>query len=188
MRKSNILFTGILVTALVFGSLIIFSDSQTGVPPQPNSQNTMTTETDNAMTADEAANQDSLQQEGYAGTVLAGTTTPYLAFEQTDYEKALRENKIIVLNFYADWCPICRAEAQDVNAAFESLDNPDVVGFQVNYNDPSTDANEKALAEQFSIPYQHTKVILVDGQEVLQETAQWNQQQFIDAITTASQQ
>src|SRR3989344_8295342 len=44
---------------------------------------------------------------GYQGELLAGSSSPYLAFTKGDYEKARGENKIIFLDFYADWCPIC---------------------------------------------------------------------------------
>ena len=120
------------------------------------------------------------------GETLAGTTTPYYAFTKAAYEKALKEKKVILLNFYANWCPICRAEAPDVAAAFDALNNPDAVGFRVNFKDTDTDSDEEALAKQFEIPYQHTKVLLVNGKEVSKETAQWNKQQYIDAITNAT--
>lgn len=119
---------------------------------------------------------------GYQGAVLAGNTSPYLEFNKADYEKALAEGKIIVLDFFANWCPICRAEAPHIRAGFDSLTSDKVIGFRVNFNDSDTDENEKALAQEFNIPYQHTKVILVNGQEVKRSGEQWDRETFDQEI------
>jgi thiol-disulfide isomerase/thioredoxin len=108
--------------------------------------------------------------DGYTGQVLAGEKAPFLVFNRQDYEKALNEKKIIVLDFYANWCPECRVEAPELDAGFNALDTDQVIGFRVNFNDPETDQDEKDLAAQFKIPYQHTKVILRDGVEVFRTT------------------
>ena len=86
--------------------------------------------------------------------------------------------KIIVLDFYANWCPICRAEAPELKAGFDSLMTDAVIGFRVNFNDSDTDDDEKALAKQLAIPYQHTKVILKDGKEVLKSGDSWTRDDF----------
>lgn len=119
---------------------------------------------------------------GYKGQVLAGKQTPYIAFTQEDYDKALKEKKIIVLEFYANWCPICRAQEPEVFAAFNSLQAERVVGFRVNYKDTETDANELKLANSLGIPYQHTKVFLVDGKEVKRSGDSWKRSDYINAI------
>lgn len=122
--------------------------------------------------------QQEAKKEGYTGTLLAGSKAPYLAFIKTDYEKAKREGKIIFLDFYANWCPICRAEAPEIQVGFDSLLTDNVVGFRVNYNDSETDDDEKALAKEFGVTYQHTKVILKDRQQVLKDGDQWDRQRF----------
>lgn len=124
----------------------------------------------------------------YAGTVIAGSTTPYLDFVKADYEKAIAEGKVIVLNFYANWCPVCRAETPDIVAGFDSLNNPNVIAFRVNYKDSDTDADEEALAKQFAVPYQHTKVILKDGKQVFKETVQWSRDDLVREVSTAIEQ
>jgi thioredoxin 1 len=121
--------------------------------------------------------------EGYRGNVLAGSTTPFIDFNQADYERALADGKVVVLNFYANWCPICRAEQPEIFEGFNTLQLTNVVGFQVNYKDDQTDSAEKELADQFKIPYQHTKVILVDGQEVFNETIQWDSEDLVSTVT-----
>lgn len=115
---------------------------------------------------------------GYSGEVLAGNSSPYLVFNKADYEKAIAEGKIIFLDFFANWCPICRSESPEIKAGFDGLIRSDVVGFMVNYNDSETDSNEKELAKQFGITYQHTKVVLRDGKEVLKSLDSWDRQTF----------
>lgn len=116
--------------------------------------------------------------EGYSGEVLAGNSAPYLVFNKADYDKAIASGKIVFLDFFANWCPICRAEAPEIKAGFDGLTRSDIVGFRVNYNDSDTDDDEKELAKQFGITYQHTKVILKDGREVFKSLDQWDRETF----------
>ena len=121
------------------------------------------------------------------GEVLAGTTTPFVNFNQKDYQQALRENRDILLYFYANWCPICRVELTRAHAAFTELELPSVVGFRVSYNDNETDDFEENLARQFGIAYQHTKVILKGGQQTLKNGETWGKDRYIEELTKAAQ-
>lgn len=79
-------------------------------------------------------------------------------------------NKRRVLFFYADWCPTCRP----ADTAFIQKANQipqDVAVIRVNYNDTNTDAEEKALATQYQITYQHTFVQIDENSEVV---TKWN--------------
>lgn len=116
--------------------------------------------------------------------ILAGNVATYIEFRQSDYEKALSENKIIFLDFYANWCPICRAEEPEIRAGFDAL-TQEVSGFRVNFKDPETDENEKKLAEQFNVPVQHTKIILKNGQEFSRSSDTWTLEDFNIAINKA---
>ncbi len=124
---------------------------------------------------------------GYSGKVLAGTSSPYIIFNKADYDKALSLGKIVFLDFYANWCPICRSEAPELKAGFDSLTTDKVVGFRVNFKDSDTDSEEKALAKQFEIPYQHTKVILKDGKVVLKDGDSWDKSRFAQEIGKLTQ-
>lgn len=121
------------------------------------------------------------------GEVLAGTVTPFVKFNQEDYDQALRENRIIMLYFSANWCPICKVELSRTRAAFDELQLPNLVGFRVSFNDNETDDFDENLARQFGIAYQHTKVILKDGQQVLKNGDTWGKDRYITELTDVAQ-
>ena len=131
---------------------------------------------------DKKMNKNESMMEGYSGKVLAGKTTPYIDFNKQDYDNALKENKIILLNFYASWCPTCRAEQPNVFAAFDGMNRQDVVGFKVHWRDNEDDESAVALAGQFGVSSQHTKIIIKNGQRVLKAPDSWDKQRYLDEI------
>ena len=141
------------------------------------------------MKAGEMMNEKGMTNEGnmmseYKGKVLAGTEkTKYLEFNKADYDKALKDKKKILLYFYANWCPICKKEQPETFAAFNEMNDPDLIGFRINYRDSDTDADEEALAKEFGVSYQHTKIILRDGQRVLKAPDSWDKQRYLDELT-----
>lgn len=131
------------------------------------------------------SNEEGKRIEGYSGRVLAGSVSPYIEFNKSDYDKVLSSGKVVFLDFYANWCPICRDEAPNLKAGFDSLTTDKVVGFRVNYNDSETDEDEKKLAQKFGITYQHTKVILKEGKEVSKSLESWDKETFLKTINEA---
>jgi thiol-disulfide isomerase/thioredoxin len=106
---------------------------------------------------------------------------------KADYDKALASGKLVTLYFYADWCPLCRAEFPKMESAFNSLMTDGVIGFRVNFKDNFTDADETALAKQFGVAYQHTKVFLKGGSQTLKSPESWNEARYVAEITKALQ-
>ena len=123
--------------------------------------------------------------EGYSGNVLSGNTTLFLDFNKEDYDKALKENKTILLYFYANWCHICKAELPKLHEAFNSLNDEEFIGFRVNYRDSDTDEFEKTLAKSQGITYQHTKVIIKNGERILKAPDSWETERYLEEINKA---
>lgn len=128
--------------------------------------------------------EDSMMEHSYVGKTLAGTTTPYLEFNKNDYMDAIADGKVILLNFYANWCPVCKDEQVEAFDAFNDLDNKNVIGFRVNYKDSDTDDDEVALAKQFGITYQHTKVLLINGTQSLKTLESWSKADYVAQLAT----
>lgn len=122
----------------------------------------------------------------YEGAVLAGTSDQLLDFKKADYDKALTSDNLVVLYFYADWCPVCRAETENsLYPAFNEIDSGKIVGFRVNYNDKDTDSDEKELAREFGVAYQHTKVFVRNGQRILKSPEEWNKDRYLSEMRNA---
>ncbi len=120
----------------------------------------------------------------YSGKLLAGSKAkaPLYDFVKADYDKAVASDKLVVLYFYADWCPICKAEVPKLYEAFNELDTDRAIGFRVNYNDCCDDADEQALARRFGVGYQHTKVLVKNGERVLKAPDTWTKEKYLSEI------
>ena len=102
--------------------------------------------------------------------VLAGTTSKYYRFNKAHYENSIQEGKVVFLDFHANWCPICARENPKILAAFNELDNENIVGYQVHYNDGETNDDDKEIAKKYGVTYQYTKIILDKNDNVALKT------------------
>lgn len=110
---------------------------------------------------------------------------PLLDFNNEAYDLTIKSDKLIVLYFYANWCPICRAEFPKMQGVFNELTTDKVVGFRVNYNDSDTDDRERELAREFGVAYQHTKVFLKNGERLLKSPETWDKERYLSEINKA---
>ena len=109
-------------------------------------------------------------------TVETTTSPRYVEYSKTVLEQSVGMRR--VLFFYASWCSTCRPADADFKKNIDLIP-ADLVLIRVNYNDPETDAEEKALAGQYGITYQHTFVQIDAQGNVLTE---WNGGQFNELI------
>ncbi len=120
----------------------------------------------------------------FVGTVISGKSSILFDFKKVDYDKAVALNKPILLYFYANWCPICKEETLNaLYPAFAEFEGEGLVGFRVNYKDSHTDKDEVALAREFGVPYQHTKVLLKDGKMVLKSPESWDKARYLKELS-----
>jgi thiol-disulfide isomerase/thioredoxin len=106
----------------------------------------------------------------------------YQDWDKAKFDKAVSEGKIVLLDFAANWCPACQAEHPQLIAGFESLNDPLFVGFRIHYKDDQTTSEHAALAQQYQIPYQHTKVVIKDGKVVLKSPEAWTAERLVSEL------
>jgi len=118
----------------------------------------------------------------YKGKKLAGDSSPLLDFTSEDYEAAKLSDKLVVLYFYANWCPICREEFPKMEDAFGELTGSRVIGFRVNYNDNETSATERELASEFGVTAENTKILIRTGETLSQSSDPWDKEHYLAEI------
>jgi cytochrome c biogenesis protein CcmG/thiol:disulfide interchange protein DsbE len=72
-------------------------------------------------------------------------------FDGTKLNSEGLKGKAIFLNFWASWCPPCRAEAKDLEAAWRKVKADNVVYVGVALQD--TDENARAFLKEFDVSY-----------------------------------
>jgi len=201
-KKGNSILIGVVILAILVGAYLLLSsrgeDGQVAMEDEGQMESNEITsnqsgqdegvtegverDEENSMAMDEVGG-DSMMKTSFSGSVIAGDVSPLIDFNQADYEKALAEKKLIVLYFFANWCLTCKKEVSEaLYPSFNELENESVVGFRVNYNDNQTDDDEKSLARQFGVAYQHTKVFLKNGERVLKSPESWSKGRYLEEI------
>ncbi|MEK7617249.1 MAG: thioredoxin domain-containing protein [Patescibacteria group bacterium] len=161
----------IIIIVLVVGAGVFFL-TRSSSTPQPSIPQT-TTSTDSSPSAETK------------GEVLAGKTSLLYNFTRAKYDEAYVSDKLVVLYFYANWCPECKKEIPELYTAFNELTTDKVIGFRISYNDNETDDDEVSLAKEFGVAYQHTKVFIKNGQRILKSPETWEKQRYLDEIQKA---
>lgn len=116
----------------------------------------------------------------YTGTVLQSGASPFIEFNQSDYELSQKNGDVALLWYYANWCPTCRVEQGSIEAAVSEFDKSGIVVFRVNINDSDTSDAEVATAREFGVAFRHTKVAVQNNQRVLKTTETWNKGHYLE--------
>ena len=88
------------------------------------------------------------------------------AFDKSRFDKLLAEGKPIIVDFYADWCPTCKAQKPSVQALAADPKFKDVTVFTADYD------KEKELKKELRVSSQSTFIVFKDGKEVARSTGQ----------------
>jgi thiol-disulfide isomerase/thioredoxin len=71
------------------------------------------------------------------------------------------KGKVVFINFWASWCPPCRAEMPSINELYKKLQNDtNFVFLFINEDDDKTKANEYIEKNHFSFPIFYTSGIV----------------------------
>ena len=90
----------------------------------------------------------------YIESSLIGRQAPSFALTLFDGRKITLEHlrgKVVFLNFWASWCPPCRAEAKTLEAAWKKYKDRGVVFLGIDIQDTEEDA--RAFIQEFGITY-----------------------------------
>jgi peroxiredoxin len=72
------------------------------------------------------------------------------------------QGRVVLLSFWAIWCPACRLELPELQRLYEGLPAADVAILAINAGDPSDQVAELMQREGYRFP------VLLDGQGVVQ--------------------
>ena len=117
------------------------------------------------------------------GQILAGSNPYYIDFNEEDFNAALNSQKLVILNFYANWCPSCKQEDNQIREAIKETNLLDsTVIFRINYKDWDTSEKEKELAQKYQIITQGTKVMFVNGEQTQKTPQHYTKQQYLELL------
>ena len=96
-------------------------------------------------------------------------------FDRASFDKLVADGKPVVVNFYADWCPTCKAQQVSVTALANDPRLKDLTIFKADYD------KEKELKKLLRVSSQSTFVVFKAGKEVERSTGQ-TKKEAIDAL------
>ena len=89
-----------------------------------------------------------------------------LPYDKAAFEKALAEGKPVIVDFFADWCPTCKAQKPHVQSLLGEPKMKSVTLFIADYD------KEKDLKKALRVSQQSTFVVFKGGKEVGRSTGQ----------------
>ena len=97
-----------------------------------------------------------------------------VSFNKDDLENVKNSGKIILLDFYADWCGPCRMLSPVVDEFTE--ENPDFVVGKINVD------KEPELSEKFGVSSIPMLVVMKDGKILNKSVGAKSKQQILEMI------
>lgn len=93
-------------------------------------------------------------------------------FNQAQFDQALAAGKPVVVDFAADWCPVCRAQKPVIAAILQEPAMAGVTLFVANFD------TEKELKKSLKVAGQSTLVVFKGGREVTRSSGQTHHDQL----------
>jgi thiol-disulfide isomerase/thioredoxin len=118
------------------------------------------------------------------GQILGGNSPYYIEFNEVDFKAALESQNLVILNYYANWCPSCKAEDREIREAFRSDNLPDTIAvFRTSFRDSDTTEIEALIAEEYGILSQGTKIVFVNGEQVDNIPRYYSKDQYLELFS-----
>jgi peroxiredoxin len=108
------------------------------------------------------------QEQPVAKGGLVGQTAPDFTLTDTQGRKVTLSQfrgQVVILNFWATWCPPCREEMPSMEQLYRNLESKGLVMLAVNVEE-----NGKKAVSQFLQKTPYSFPILLDGENVAQNT------------------
>lgn len=145
MNKRNLIL--IVIAVFVIGAAAYFGF---------NMNNKDTSEKDNISNVDENKEDSSIEQEETSQHIIdIGEEAPDFTLEDLDGNKVSLKDyrgKIVLLNFWATWCPPCREEMPDLDKIYLEQKDEDFVILAVNGGEAKEDVKEFIDDKGYSFP------------------------------------
>ena len=87
-------------------------------------------------------------------------------YDKAAFEKSLAEGKPVIVEFFADWCPTCKAQKPIVQELMRDAKMKEITLFVADYD------KEKDLKKTLRVSQQSTFVVFKGGKEVARSTGQ----------------
>jgi thiol-disulfide isomerase/thioredoxin len=87
-------------------------------------------------------------------------------YDKAAFEKAIAEGRPVIVDFFADWCPTCKAQKPLVRDLLNDPKMKNVTLFVADYD------KEKDLKKALRVSSQSTFVVFKGGKEVARSTGQ----------------
>lgn len=102
-------------------------------------------------------------------------------FDQRAFDMAVASGKGVVLDFHADWCPTCKAQAPILSELINSdtTTMKGVVAFKANFD------TEAMLKQKLGVQKQATIIVFKAGKEVTRSTGVTDRAALADLIAKA---
>lgn len=96
-----------------------------------------------------------------SASASAGEVKPY---SEASLKEAKAAGKTVLLDFHADWCPICKKQGPVIQNLLQEDKLKEVAAFKVDYD------NETALKQQFKVTSQSTLIVFKGEKAVARAT------------------
>jgi thiol-disulfide isomerase/thioredoxin len=118
------------------------------------------------------------------GQILGGSSPYYIEFNEADFNAALESQELVILNYYANWCPSCKTEDSEIREVFSEENLSDTVTiFRTSFRDSDTSEIEAATAKEYGIVSQGTKITFINGEFVEKNTGHYTKDQYIELLS-----
>ena len=95
-----------------------------------------------------------------------------LPYDKSAFDKAVADGKPVIVDFFADWCPTCKAQKPHVQSILKQEKMKGVTLFIANYD------KEKDLKKALRVTEQSTFVVFKGGKEVGRSTGQTKKEEL----------